>query len=366
MRKTAYLALAALALASCSNDDTLRTADPTPIGFSGSFIDNSTRAIDPSYSNNNNKITEFYVWGTLTPSRTDGTTPPVIKLYDGDADDKVYSTKAGESAQAYGQPWWCDHVEYWVPNATYRFAAVANHGNVNVGVDGLPNTIWFDYTDGTKDLIYTKSVVNVTTDVNAAPITGVTTDKIVAFTFDHLLSLVQFEFTNTSANDNYYYTIEDIKLSGLRNSATYTVSNEKWTYTTEESNNSESASFGHATDATTADANAEIILTGENKEVTSNYARMIIPSTYSNLGVSFTQKLYYDIDEDDDIDANELIHEKEINKALTPNSGSVTFSPNHSYKITVDLNPGTEIKFTVKETGGINGWVSGSEQEFNP
>ena len=49
--KKSILGLAALALlASCNNDEELNSLAPEAITFGNPFVDNATRAIDPSYS----------------------------------------------------------------------------------------------------------------------------------------------------------------------------------------------------------------------------------------------------------------------------------------------------------------------------
>ena len=61
--KKILLAIALLAtVASCSKDD-VTSQNQEAIGFGGPFIENTVKATDPSYSNND--IAQFNVYGTV-------------------------------------------------------------------------------------------------------------------------------------------------------------------------------------------------------------------------------------------------------------------------------------------------------------
>ena len=62
MKKILLAALAFGALVSCSKDE-LISESRQAIEFGNAFVDNSTRATDPSYSANN--IESFKVYGTI-------------------------------------------------------------------------------------------------------------------------------------------------------------------------------------------------------------------------------------------------------------------------------------------------------------
>ena len=147
MKKIFLTMMAVTALTACTQDEVMEQ-NRTPIAFGNAFVDNASRAVDPSYSSTN-KVTEFQVWGQLV-----GNTDNKVQLY---KDVKVYSTKGNETKN-YNSAWFCDQVEYWVPSATYHFDAVAN-GTVSemLNSNGLPETITYPATnvtnDGTKDLI---------------------------------------------------------------------------------------------------------------------------------------------------------------------------------------------------------------------
>ena len=343
MKKIFFAMMATAALASCSQDEVM-DINQEAIGFGDAFVDNAARAIDPSYSTN--KVTEFYVWGQLK-----GNAGNSVQLY---KNAKVYSTK-GTEVKGYNEPWWCDQVEYWIPSATYHFGAVAN-GTVGetLNTNGLPETISYPATgitnDGTSDLIWA-TPVDVTTNVSAQP-TGLT-NNLVAFTFNHLLSKLYFEFENgMSENSKYSYKVKDIKIAGVPASGTYTVSTKKWNST-----GSTTINFGNATNDDES-TDAEIIAYSANQTpVTSNYARMIIPCN-QQLTVTFVKELYYD---------GNLIYTDANNDGTTaPKFTSINFThefiANGAYVLKVTMKQENEIKFTVNS---VANWADGVDVKVN-
>lgn len=292
------------------------------IGFSAPFVDNATRAIDPSY-NANNLIKEFYVWGTVTGDTTGNT----INLFNG---ARVYDT-----TPTYGVAYDCEQTEYWLPSATYNFVAIAGHKGVTLAT-GMPATI--SYTaDGTTDLIYTKTAKVVTTNAASTP-----SETPVAFTFNHLLSKVHFAFYNTSATAaNTVFQISDIKVSGQYTSGTYTIgATTPWAATGNVAV-ANAWSFGNATNSTTDNAAADITTAfTEASPMTSNYARLLIPGTQT-LKVSFTKTQLYN-----GVEMNTEPVEKEL---------TYTFAENGAYVIKVELKAGGIIDFSV---GSLDGWDS--------
>ena len=66
MKKYLYIAIAAATLASCSQDEVMEVAEKEAITFGNVFVGKSTRAAeDPSYSNKDNVIKSFQLFGTV-------------------------------------------------------------------------------------------------------------------------------------------------------------------------------------------------------------------------------------------------------------------------------------------------------------
>lgn len=311
MKKTFFIVLTAAAIVGCSNEEVIIEQQGGAITFGEVFVDNATRAAtDPSY-NEQNLVDAFKVWGTVK-----GNTNNTINLFNG-AD----VTRGGVD---YGDAFTCAQKEYWIPSATYNFAAVANATSVGVS-DGLPSTINFTQGDGSADLIYA-SPVTITTDAVAAP-SGVTPNGYVPFTFNHLLSKTEFLFENTVDNANYTYQVTGISISNLYSGGSYTVSNATWTASGQAASNK--VLFGDAANAIAANGTA-----------TSAKACLIIPANYAEsettkFNVNFTATLLYN-----GTSINTVNHVIPV---------AHTFEAGHAYKFNVSLGVGNEIKFTITE-----------------
>ena len=313
MKKVIFALAAVVALAACSKEQTIVADRGDAIGFD-SFIENSTRAIDPSYGTTN-LIEEFYVWGTVKGNAM----ADAMLLYNG---AKVYDT-----TPEYGVAYGCDQTEYWLPSATYNFVALAGHDSVTP-TTGMPSTI--SYTaDGTKDLIYTKEGETVETTPQSVP-DNVNTNGCVAFNFNHLLSKVHFKFTNTSKSANYKFIIRDIKVSGQYTSGTYTIGAETW-----------AASGAVAADDAWSFGTTGTTAIAQNNYATSDNARLFIPGK-QKLTISFTRELWV-ADETSPRSTDTITSEEPL---------EVDLKENGAYTISVTLDAGTAISFTLDALGG--------------
>ncbi len=324
MKKVIFAMAAVVALAACSKEQTVVADRGDAIGFD-SFIENSTRAIDPSYGTNN-LVKEFYVWGTVKGNTMDN----AMLLYNG---ARVY-----DNDPTYGVAYDCGQEEYWLPSAEYNFVALAGHSGVTPATEtGMPKII--SYTaNGTTDLIYTKTGEVVTTDPQSVPDTDdVNANKCVAFNFNHLLSKIHFKFTNASKSDNYKFIIKDIKVYGQYTSGTYTIGAETPWAATGAVAKANAWSFGHATNATTEDADAADIIKGT--PVTSNYARLFIPGE-QELTISFTREVWTK-------NGTSKLSTDDFSEPL-----EVDLKENGAYTISVTLDAGTAISFTLDALGG--------------
>ena len=315
MKKTFFIVLAAAAIVGCSNEEVIIEQQGGAITFGEVFVDNATRAAtDPSY-NEQNLVDAFKVWGTVK-----GNTNNTINLFNG-AD----VTRGGVD---YGNAFTCAQKEYWIPSATYNFAAVAHATGVDV-FGGLPSTINFTQGDGSADLIYA-GPVTITTDAVAAP-SGVNINGCVPFTFKHLLSKTEFLFENTVDNVNYTYQVTDISISNLYSEGIYTVSDAIWAASGQNASNK--VLFG---DAAYISGNA----IAANDTATSAKACLIIPAKYgesetTKFNVNFTATLLYN-----GTSINTVNHVIPV---------AHTFEAGHAYKFNVSLGVGSEIKFTITE-----------------
>jgi hypothetical protein len=310
----------AMSLGSCSSDETLESMEPKAITFGSVSMENHSRAAaDPSYGQTTNPLDQFKVWGTVTGNA--GT----ANIFNGATVTNDY-VNDGTKNYGYGQVWSCNQTQYWIPNATYNFMAIANANNGVTLTDGLPSAI--SYTaDGETDLLLgeltAKGVKEVKTDVTASPTTGVTAAKVVDFTMSHLLSKVVFTFTNTDTETAL--KVKEIKLNGTNTSGTYTLSTGQWNDT----NTDYELGFG-----------AEVTIPA-GEDGTSEHERLVIPGTYT-LVISFK------------VNDEECIGEEQEIDATIENQ---TFTDGHSYNITANIKSGMkEIIFNVTSAawGGTN------------
>ena len=185
MKKILVSVLAIAGLVACNNENVVSELDSrTPITFDGVFVENATRADDPSTTTDN--INEFYVWA-----------------YMNEVDGYVFND---ETVTRSGDKWSYDNISYWMPDNHYFFAAFAGDRTY---VEGLPTAmeaeglgeITFTNNDGTNDILYDEY------DVLAA-----TTNNPVKFQFAHLLSKVKFTFINGFANENQTIVVKDIQM----------------------------------------------------------------------------------------------------------------------------------------------------------
>ena len=296
--KKIFIAIVALAAAvSCSNDDII-SIDRQAIGFGNPFVENSVRA---DYSDGKT-LGAFTVYGTVTSKSNSNS----VALFGGNGANVTGSVGAAA--------WNCEETEYWVPNCTYAFQAVAD-GVINNGA------ITVSVGNGDLDLLYAEK--SAETDENAAPTSGVNGNKVVEFNFTHLMSKVGFSFVNGSANNAYGYNITAVSFKGHDTTGTYTISESKWDTAVTASDTA--LSFGTGT------TTHQIIPGKQTLNVTVAYDIVYKDKTISS--TSFTKPL------------------KEYN-----------FEESKSYCIVVTIPaPGKEIQFNVEE---IAGWVEGNSEDL--
>ena len=196
MKKILFSVFALAALASCVTEQTLDVAGPAAIEFAGTYVENATKTNDPSTTTAN--ITEFSVWGVM-----DNETGVVL-------DDELVTLTNGV--------WTYKNTQYWTPQHTYYFSALAGDRSNNqividlasaddqgMSVDGL-GTMTFTNVEGVNDVLYAEANDIETEDVvNTKP-------EAVKFQFNHLLSKVKFSFTNGFVNDNNTIVVKNIKM----------------------------------------------------------------------------------------------------------------------------------------------------------
>ncbi len=289
MKKILISMLAVAALVSCSKEESIRVDQGEAIAFGNAFVDNATRATDPSYSGTAD-FTSFKVWGTVKANET--ATP--VAIFE---DDTVTGTVGVNSV------WTCDVKQYWIKDALYNFAALANADAVTLGDDKLPKTV--TYTADQTDLVYAKSTQYI------GKASG---NDLVAFTFQHLLSKVNFTVVNGSQSaTGYSFLVRDIKIAGASaGTCDVTTTPVTWTAT---------ADNGY----TIADITVDYATASKD----CGTALLVVPGAVT---VSFNVDILVD---------GVVLGTKEYTSAAT------TLAPANSYNFVVTPTVGEEIKFTV-------------------
>lgn len=325
MKKILIFALAAAAMVSCSTDEVVDIKKEA-IGFDKLFVDNSTRAIDGSFSSTN-MPKSFQVYGI---TKGDETNAPEVPIFN---NVKVENTSEGwKYADQYTQ--------YWIDGNTYNFAAVVN------GAISADTTIAY-IADGTTDLLYAKNNYDKYTKGK---------ETTVPFTFKHLLSKVQFTVKNNMAaqieGNVYTYKVTDVKITNAYLAGSYDITKfgttaVGWTV----SGDPGVVAFGNVSNATDAEDAAEAVAIGTWKEsadatvegiasATSHYSRLLIPADYSALNITCTITTYLN---------DSAVDVEKYNKNI-----DITLVEGNAYNFIIEKGvPGEQILFSVDK---LNDW----------
>lgn len=338
MKKIILATLAAASLVACAKEDIVASTNGEAIAFNNAFVDNTTKAIDPSTTKAN--LVGFQVYGT---TKGDHAGAETINIFN----DLAVGHNLTDGVGPEGWKYATSFTQYWIADNTYNFAAVANAADDAVATSnepetiGMPASITYDATTQ-KDLLYA-SYNNVVGKVSG--------NDPIAFTFSHLLSKVKFTFQNESAagtDPDYTYKVTDITISAIGKEAVcdvsaYTNTNTVYTWGTPTELYPVDAplAFGHIV-ATAEDAeNAAAINVGPASSGVSNWERLVIPGTY-NAVIKCRIALLIGTKEADVIDYNQTIT-------------GLTFNGGNSYNFVLKSKVGEPIQFTVQE---VNGWGS--------
>ena len=178
MKKLLFAATAALAISSCTMQETDNVADTPrePIRFEA-FVDKSTRAEDVTTAN----LKEFYVYGKI------------IKSDKTETIDRITVTKLSNGS------WYYRDILYWEDGAVYCFFATNNEHAAVIG---------------TSERDYALSVhpLNDFDLIAANPGSLERSDEPVMFKFKHVLAKLKFTFTN-AYKDGHEIEIKDLQLA---------------------------------------------------------------------------------------------------------------------------------------------------------
>ena len=201
MKKLFLVALAAVGLASCVQNEELAVAGGNvAIAFGDSYVHNATKA-DPTTTTET--IEGFDVWAFM---------------------DEVGGTVlADEDVTKSGGAWGYANIQYWAPNHTYYFAALSPMNSANITSKTLAageeaklglGEIAFTNVAGTEDLLYAKE--KAATPATLSELTAQGMDA-VEMEFQHLLSKVKFTFQNGFGTSNMTVQVSDVAMKVANN-----------------------------------------------------------------------------------------------------------------------------------------------------
>lgn len=303
--KRIFVAIMALgALVSCSKDE-LVSVNRQAIQFGNAFVENSTRADDPSLTATT--LESFNVWGAIND---DSGYLPVF------AGDAVSGTVGANSVWEMEDD---SKVQYWVEDAKYNFAGLVNAkaGDVTLGTDKLPATVDFTLTTGKVDLLYARSTENIKGLASSNPKVGMT--------FNHLLSKVKFTVNNQSATASAYsFLVKNIVVSAPE-TETYTVSTKEWSATSTPVDFKEFSNISVDGGAASAECDSELLL---------------IPGDVS---VTFTVDIIYS--------------DKTIATHTYTTKAAQTIEVGKAYNFVINVSVGNPIQFSVTS---VPTWANGN------
>ena len=257
MRKSLVMCgIAALAFASCTQNEVLNVNENRAINFDG-FVGKPTKAAVNSVDD----LTAFQVFGGY------GTNDALnyVNVY-----DDVAVTRSG-NAGSY--TWTPAETKYWQQGYTYTFNAYApalGNGTASVDANGVTITDFVASDDETDLLIAETKTVDATSAIPS---------DAVQFTFNHVLSMIRFTFSTTLKGVNI--TISDLKVNQVPNKATYTAAAAGGNWGTMDNNSKADYSLTVSGSITSDNS------TGKK----SSSEKIVIPQSFGSTGLTVTFKL---------------------------------------------------------------------------
>lgn len=318
MKKLFISMLAVAALASCSQEDVIVADKGDLIGFN-SFVENSTRATDPSYSTSGKGValTQFDVYGAVKA---------------GDAYLNIFAgNTVSKGSVDYGKAWSMAEdapKQYWIAGADYIFDAVVDATEVvKDKATGLPTQLKYSASTQ-KDMLHNR----VTTTGKPA-----TNDGIVTFNFTHLLSKVNFTVTNEDKGaTGYSFVVKNINFAG-NVAGVYNVAGAAW-------DNNQFAT-GNTILGNEHDSVKDLVVPTAADKVELNTEVLFLPGTYA---ITFTVDILY--------------NGEVVTTTNYPAEGTYTqtLEKNKAYNFNVTVSVGDRIQFTATTMPDWNYDINGN------
>lgn len=221
-RSLFMLGVAVAALSSCSNNEVLDIAESNAIKFSNTFVGKPTRSVTaPELTTDNLK--EMYVFASNEDGNVFDVNPKLVY-------------RIGETNE-----WGYDNLVAWEASKNYNFVAYAGknlEGNVEANTGNKSLKFSDIVVDGSEDnqfdLLYSNTKSITTTAVDGNP--------KIDFTFEHLLSMVQFTL-KSGFGETTEVKITNFKFYGVKTTGSYDASQESPAWTSSAANNEGDTDF---------------------------------------------------------------------------------------------------------------------------
>ena len=264
MKKILFVALAAVGLAACVQNEELAVShDGKAISFDNVYVENATKAaIDGSYTAAKGNLDHFNVWATISNNGA------ATNIFEGLVVENTSGAWTYDAA----------YTQYWIPGNHYEFVGVVD-GNVSVSGDDckMPVTIATNLSEQ-KDVLYaTESRTYNGGDVYP-----------VHLQFNHLLAKAKFTVKNTieASESGLEYVVTNITIKDADKEAVYTIADGEWV-----ASSTYDADFGVVTnDAKEENAVAAHLAVGDSAE--SNWERLILPQEGKHLTIVVNYELH--------------------------------------------------------------------------
>lgn len=311
-----FCGVAALAFASCTQNEVLDVNENRAIGFDA-FVGKATKAVTDLTGSN---LTQFNVFG--------------------DFDDGASIVFDNTQVTGSGTPstWTPADQAYWTTGKTYKFGAYSDGNN------GLTKDTQVSFANGTLTIKGysvddSKDLIAATEEVMCS-----SGNETVDLSFRHLLSKIKFTFSTTAVPTAYKLEVTSITFDGIKTGAGCTFASnaiaDGW-----------SGTNGTYTVPTLGDYAVE-----GGEDTTEEI--LVIPQA-NNITATITIKM------SDEKTGNALVESKVFTASLAT-TAEAKWKPGFVYNYSAEINPDDindqmkEIKFTVTS---VEGWDANSEVE---
>lgn len=335
MKKSLFMmGMAALAFASCTNEDVVNIPENKAIGFDA-FVGNTTKAVTPlDLAGLKGADGGFYVFGGYE------TVPDVF-------DNTKVTWKGNPDGE--GGSWAYSPLNYWKKGETYKFAAYAPALNV------VPT-----YNYATNQLTFTgvKSDMDNQVDFLAAQlldpkVVGEDPMSPVAFTFRHAKAMIKIKLVNDFRDGVKVNIANNFKVNGILGTADFVT-------TTGQAGN-----WSNFSDAVTYTGEGALL---ETKDAAYEPEFVIIPQTISGDVVTVTFTVTLTDSEDNPVAIPNPDEGQGTNvKSFTIKIPAITWKQQQRYSYTAHLNGELfELQSITFGDPTVEGWGGYSDTSVKP